>query len=161
MVAAVVTHAGKLGKKIRSPQVGTAVYTGIGAGDGLVNLVARREIVPAVMPVLLGPVGQGDQLGTSVFLLLSSFSKRLAEPPLEDIPFVVQGFDEALNLALVLAVKFILELHPGRHDEVIKGMHAPGHKGTLVHNSLPGHGQELVAAHLAEAGFLRLGEPPA
>ena len=103
VVAAMAAHARELGEQIGAPEVEAAVRGAVGAGDGTVDLVARRQVVPLAHAVVVHPVGKGGQfLGRGLlFRRAGDALPGAEEAALEHIPFAAQLCHDVVQLCLL------------------------------------------------------------
>ena len=165
VVAAVAAHAREFREQVRAPEVQAAVGGAVGAGQGAVDLVARREVVPLVAARIVRP---GRKRGEFPGLVLrpagqiaGQFAPGGEQAALEHFPFVVHFFHEAADLPLVLAVEVVLEADPGLGKPVPEGGGGLGQEGTAVARGLARKTQELLLAAVAQTVFGRRGQAPA
>ena len=166
MVTAVAAHPGKFGKKVRSPEVQAAVRGAVGAGDGTIDFVARRNVIPLAAAAVVGPGGKSRELlglafGTGAGQLVGKFVPGGQQPPLKDLPLIAHFFHKGADLPLVLAVKIVLEADPGFGNPIPGGGGHLGEKGTTVARSLTRKAQKLLLPLFAQAVLGRRGKPPA
>ena len=145
VVAAVGAHSCEFGEEIGSPQIRAAVDFGVGAGNRFVYLVARREIVPLVVFVLVAPLGKGHEIsGLLLGRIRMDLVERRGEPAFEGFNTGTEFLRESLNAALMLAVEIVLEIDPGRGHEIPDAVCYFFEQGTSVQSCLTGHLEELV-----------------
>ena len=119
------------------------------------------------MAVGLGPVGEAGEPGYLVLVLAPVGGGAWLQPAhggrqpaLHGVPLVGELFGKGLQLALVLAVEVVLEVHPGRGEEVAHAVEHLGEQGAAVQGGLARHLEVLVLALAHKAGLVALGEAP-
>ena len=167
MVTAVAAHARKFGKQIGAPEVKAAVSCAVGAGDGAVGLVARRNVVPPAAAAIVRPCGKGGQfLDLAVFhlgtgQLARKFAPRSQQAALEHFPFVVDFFHKGADAPLMLAVEIVFKAHPRLGNPIPCGNGHLGKERTPVAGCLTRKPQKLLLAAFTQSVLGRRGQAPA